>query len=98
MAVPPSSVASSVERAPPIFPKAVRPVPRMTVLLMGPRIDSELHSPVLPIRVTTADADADTVVVPVFDGAPLEAPLPALIDSGAAKSTPTAPAAFPERG
>src|SRR5205823_5447377 len=39
MAVPPSSVASSVERAPPIFPNGVRPVPRMTVLGMRPRIE-----------------------------------------------------------
>ena len=36
IAVPPSSVASSEARAPPIFPNGVRAVPRITVLGMGP--------------------------------------------------------------
>ena len=35
IAIPPSSVASSVERPPPIFPIGVRALPRMTVVGMG---------------------------------------------------------------
>src|SRR6478752_7631497 len=38
MAVPPSSVASTEARAPPILPNGVRAVPRMTVLGMRARI------------------------------------------------------------
>src|SRR3954447_26838051 len=38
MAVPPSSVAETGARAPPILPKGVRAVPRMTVLGMRARI------------------------------------------------------------
>src|SRR3954454_10324633 len=38
MAVPPSSIASTEARAPPILPKGVRAVPRMTVLGMRARI------------------------------------------------------------
>ena len=48
--------------------------------------------------MTTTEADADTVVVPVFDGEPLEGPLQALIDSGEAKSTPKKTAVFHESG
>src|SRR3954452_22261999 len=38
MAVPPSSMASIEARAPPIFPKGVRAVPRITVFGMRARI------------------------------------------------------------
>jgi leucyl aminopeptidase len=48
------------------------------------------------VRVTTSDTGADTLVVPVFEGEPLEGPLQALVDSGEAKPAPGKTAVFHE--
>src|SRR3954447_10784026 len=92
IAVPPSSVASTALRAPPILPMGVRAAPRMTVLGMpGSYGGSTMH--VAATTEAPAATSADTVVVGVLEDERVPhdiegGALQALVDAGEARATP----------
>src|SRR6476646_6411330 len=90
LAVPPSSVASRLDRPPPSFPMGVRADERITVgaiMLVG--------SPSVKAETTTQspfETDADTIAIGVFEDEGVAHDLPgdelmALLDSGEAQRT-----------
>src|SRR3954454_16065402 len=95
MASPPSSVASTEARAPPILPMGVRAEPRITVLGMATTVWRPSWHPAraMQTRATTdspASTTADTIVIGVFEDEGVAHDLPggelaALLDSGEAR-------------